>query len=694
MIIQKLVIENFRQFHGIQEVEFAAGKGKNVTLIHAENGFGKTALLNALLWGFYGDDGLTDDLPMKEKVIHEGLAIAQHGRRRKTAARVTVFFRDDADDYTLTRSLSLEQQADDPHKTELELLIKHEGQTYSEPRPQWKIDSIMPPGISPFLFFNGERIDHLAMEKNASKITDAIHQMLGLRLLQRTIEDMEHPNVRGRLVAELRDNTDQDTKDLLDKAAKLEDEIAEFKRLQATCRGNQIANLEKIRMIDARLAANQEARELQSRRTQLEQDFARTEKRLKELSDLLAKLIAEDGYVLFAGELVQKGKAITQRLREEGKIPARVLNTFIEDLLRTGKCICGCELKEGSDSYDRVRQLLTIAGDQHFNNAVGALDNAIGVIEGAVERTRETFRRLTAERVAAREELRLIRESLDAIHASLGGKDSEQVTQLEEERQKALERQRQLDRDEGAHEHHITEKEAERDQLRRDIAASRQQAEKAARAQRRLQTLDDVLALLKEILGYEMSDLRGLLEAEINDHFKKIIDRDYWIELSKEFVLRLRKNVNYEEQSQSLDVAHSQGQRQVTSLVFIASLVALARRRSEIPTILKGLEGGEYPMVMDSPFGQLGEEFRTGVARWVPELAPQVVILVSSSQYRGAVEAALTATNCIGRRYMLCYHGPTKRKEAATRITIAGKTFVQYKEGQIEFTEIKELEDA
>jgi DNA sulfur modification protein DndD len=692
MIIQKLIIENFRQFHGKQEIDFAAGKNKNVTLIHAENGFGKTALLNALLWGFYGHEGLTEDLPKKERVIHEGVAMTNHGRQRDVFGRVTILFNDDTDEYTLTRSLSLAQQEDDPRKTSLELAVRHEGQTYMESRPQWKIDAIMPQGISPFLFFNGERIDHLAMENNAGKVADAIHQMLGLHLLRRTIDDLDNPNVRGRLVTELRDNTDDDTKELLDQAAKLDTELADYRKQLDACRKNQGAVADEIRMIDARLAANKETRELQNQRTQLEQERNRLQQRLRDLSERLATLISEDGYVLFADELVKKGKAITQRLREEGKIPARVLNTFIEDLLRTGKCICGCGLKEGTEPYERVKKLLEIAGDQHFSNAVGALDNAMGVIEGAIARTRKVFRSYAAERAAGSEQLRRIKETLDEIHQKLGGKDSEEIAALEKGRQALLNRQRQLDHDQGALDHHITETEENRDKLRHKIAASQQQAESAARAQRRLQTLDEIIALLREILGTEMADLREVLAKEINDHFKKIIDRDYWIELDKDFVLCLRKRVSYDEHSQELDVAHSQGQRQVTSLVFIASLVALARKRSDIPTILKGLEGGEYPMVMDSPFGQLGDEFRSGVARWIPSLAPQVVILVSSSQYRGSVEEELTASKRIGRRYMLCYHGPSKRKDAVARITIGGSTFVQYKEGPIEFTEIKDLE--
>jgi len=140
------------------------------------------------------------------------------------------------------------------------------------------------------------------------------------------------------------------------------------------------------------------------------------------------------------------------------------------------------------------------------------------------------------------------------------------------------------------------------------------------------------------------------------------------------------------------NVAHSTGERQVMSLVFIASLVALARRRAELPTILKDVEGGSYPMVMDSPFGQLGEEFRSGIANWIPQLAPQVIILVSSTQYRGEVEKELDQTGRVGKRYLLTYHAPTKRPEATETILIGGKRHRHYFENPVECTEVKEIE--
>jgi DNA sulfur modification protein DndD len=141
-----------------------------------------------------------------------------------------------------------------------------------------------------------------------------------------------------------------------------------------------------------------------------------------------------------------------------------------------------------------------------------------------------------------------------------------------------------------------------------------------------------------------------------------------------------------------VDVALSTGQRQVTSLVFIASLVSLARRRAEIPTILKGLSGSEYPMVMDSPFGQLSLQFREGVAKWIPGLAPQVVIFASSTQYEGPVAEVLRKARRVGKRYYLCYHGPKLAVNARSELALEGKLLEQYVEAKEEHTEIREVD--
>lgn len=59
-----------------KEITFSCSKEKNVTVVHAENGLGKTTLLDALLWGLYGSDGLTEDVQFPNRIVND-LTVAQ-----------------------------------------------------------------------------------------------------------------------------------------------------------------------------------------------------------------------------------------------------------------------------------------------------------------------------------------------------------------------------------------------------------------------------------------------------------------------------------------------------------------------------------------------------------------------------------------------------------------------------------------
>jgi len=697
MILEKITIENFRQFRGKQEIFFATIPTRNVTLIHAENGFGKTALLNALLWGFYGHEGLTEDLPRKESIIHEGTA-ARSRTPATTSAKVTIWFTHDGEKYRLERELTLEQQQLDAKKTDVVLELNKDGMPIAERHPQQRIQALMPFGISGFLFFNGERIDHLAMEENAPLITDAIRQMLGLKLLQTAIDDLRHQSVLGKLRNELRERTSAEKQAKIDEQTRVDDDITEWGKRKDTNQKNIQATDAELASVNSKLEMNREAHHLQLRRASLEKQEQGLIERLTTATKRLGQIVAEDSYALFAGDLVKRGREIVDKLRSEGKIPARVLNSFLKELLDGHRCICKRHLDDGSVERKAVEELMHYAGDQQFNNAVGALDNALGRIEEGAEHTRRTLQETNAERLKINDDLKAVREELAEIHHKLGGKADEEVHKLEDTREKLALKQRELLAEQVKIDLKLEELQKRREELRKEIKDITDSEADAQKAQRRLTAVEEAAATLQHILDIETAELRPILNEEIDQHFRKIIGIGYWAELSDDFKLKIMKRLDVSDaasdtaRSLNMEVALSQGQRQVTSLVFIASLVALARRRSEIGTIIKGLTGSEYPMVMDSPFGQLSQ-FRPGVARWIPKLAPQVIIFVSSTQYEGDVAKELKDSSRIGKRYYLTYHGPEIHPDAKRELKIArSPVTVYFEERRDEYTEICELE--
>lgn len=693
MILERIALENFRQFKGRQEIIFSDLRDRNVTLVHAENGFGKTTLLNALLWALYGRDGFTEDFEKPDSLIHEGLAI--HAKdRAHVSASVELTFKHDSDRYILTRELTLAEQLNDPRRARLSLQVMRDGQTIPLDNPQRRIQAIVPDGIAGFLFFNGERIDHLAMEKNSAEVTAAIHQMLGLKLLRTTIEDLQHPNVRGKFLKELRENTNDEKRDLLMSLDASESRVKDIDEAQTQIRSNLKAIEAEIAGIDRKLDANREAHELQAKRVRLLDELRELGTKRDDVVRRLSKLIAEDGYTLFTGDLVKRGTEVMRDLRDRNMIPAPVIDTYLQELLDSGLCICERHLPPGSAEYEAVRKRLSAAPNQDFNNAVSAIDHAIGLLEGVSQQTREQLRQLNTERLQLQNEIRNREEEEAEIHQLLGGKQDEEVQSLEAARKRHLLDKEALHAKLGAHGRDMESAKEAIDRLTAQIKAISDQEENAARAQRRVDAVEECTRVLQAILNAETEELRPILNDEIDTHFRKIIDREYWAELSADYSLRIRKRVPGREEGEEvkeIDVALSTGQRQVTSLVFIASLLSLARRRSEIPTILKGLSGNEYPLVTDSPFGQLSI-FRWGVAKWVPDLAPQVVLLVSPKQFDGDVADALRETGRIGKRYYLAYHGPSMPQRAQPQLVVDGQTVQQYFQSKEEFTEIREFE--
>lgn len=693
MILERIVLQNFRQFKGRQEIVFSDIRERNVTVVHAENGFGKTTLLNAILWALYGGEGLDpDDFENPESLIYEGIAI--HARdRTKVSTSVELTFKHDSDRYILTRELTLAEQLNDPRRSRVSMQVMKDGQTIPLDNPQLRIKAIVPEGIAKLLFFNGERINHLAMAKNSALVTASIHQMLGLKLLKTTIEDLQHSSVRGKFLRELKDNTSDEKRDLLASLDASETRVKDLDEDQSQVRVNIKAIEAEITGINRKLDANRESHELNAKRLRLLDELKDLGEKRDEVVRRLSKLIAEDGYTLFTGDLVKRGSEIMRDLRDRNMIPAPVIDTYLQELLDSGLCICERHLPAGSPEFEAVKKRLSTAPNQDFNNAVSAIDHAIGLLEGVSQQSREQLKQLNSERLELQIEIRNREEEEAEIHQALGGKDDEEVQALEAARKKHLLEKEAFHAKLGAIGRDIEAEKENIERLTRQIKDIADQEELAARAQRRVDAVEECTKVLQAILEAEIEELRPILNDEIDTHFRKIIDREYWAELSADYSLRIRKRVPGREEGEEvaeIDVALSTGQRQVTSLVFIASLLALARRRSEIPTILKGVTGNEYPLVTDSPFGQLSI-FRSGVAKWVPNLAPQVVLLVSPNQFDGDVADSLRETGRIGKRYYLVYHGPTMPERAQPQLIIDGQPIQQYFKSDEEFTEIREL---
>jgi DNA sulfur modification protein DndD len=169
-------------------------------------------------------------------------------------------------------------------------------------------------------------------------------------------------------------------------------------------------------------------------------------------------------------------------------------------------------------------------------------------------------------------------------------------------------------------------------------------------ARRRAQTADYLASEIQRLFERYQDNGRQSGNDRVNDTFQRIIEKEYYAQISDSYELRILKDVGNRTEE---DVAKSTGDRQVASLSFIPSLVSLARDRYESEEDSKYFSGGIHPMLMDSPFGYLDPTYQERVSQRLPEMGDQVIVLVTESQWSDAV-AGVMAT-IAGQQYELEY---------------------------------------
>lgn len=178
---------------------------------------------------------------------------------------------------------------------------------------------------------------------------------------------------------------------------------------------------------------------------------------------------------------------------------------------------------------------------------------------------------------------------------------------------------------------------------------------------------------------------RYSLEKRVQEIFSAISFTPYLPRISNDYDLRLVENTS----GIAVSVAASTGENQILSLSFIGGIIDRVRDWSQKNTLM-GPDSSTFPIVMDSPFGSLDEIYRRQVAKSIPQLANQLIVLVTKTQWRGEVEQEMA--NYIGKQYVLVYNSPKPDCEEDS-IELEGVKYplVQRSPNEFEYSEIVEV---
>lgn len=658
MKLLQIKLTNFRQFYGSQEISFSTDDKKNVTVVHAENGIGKTTLLNAVLWAMYGET--TTKFEQKEKVLN--FTAKNEGKR---VASVEVYFEHSDENYFVQR---VHDESQPRNQQTFRAFEVNAGNFETLPSPVAFINQVIPRDIAKYFFFDGEHAETFAAEKNNKQVNAAIRNILGCGLVETGIEDLKELRKRlNREIGNIPGSAEVETLEKERNSAAIRVEQAQT--FVSELEQNLQTRLSQIEKIEDRLRAAKPTKELQKVRDGHKRELARAKENLNRHEAKIASWVGESGYFVAGKKLADVSLEFIEDTTARGVIPEPYNEEFVKGLLEAELCICDRNLKPRTDEFAAVMKLLETASTADIRRKIMRAQSRITSLrdgaKAAPGKLKEAYG-LKQDEVARVDRYE---QNLTEVSQKIQGLPEDESKELEVSRNTLRDEVAEINRKIGAQKVTLedntrTMKRAERE---RDSILSKGRLAEGLIERRDL--VESVAAHLEsELKSYEDS-ARGVILKKVNDVLESTSRKNFIAHLESDFSLYLKMSTT------TGQAPKSGGENQLLSLAFIAALTNFSKVRQHAGGG-KWVAGTVAPLVLDSPFGQLDPEYRKSTATFIPEMAEQVIMLVSRSQGDDTVLNAID--DRIGAEYVLVAHSTgEKGTKPDDKIDLHGKEYIR-----------------
>lgn len=687
MKLTSIKLCNFRSFYGqTPEITIATGDIKNTTIIHGNNGAGKTSLLNAFTWVLY--EKFTAAFAATEQLVNKR-AIAEVENEQPVECWVEVGWEHEGNRYRAKRTCRVYKNATNMEATKTKLIIQTVGDDgkwyFPIEQAEEIINNILPASLHQYFFFDGERIEEIVRSDKKAEIAEATETFLGVKVIDLAIRHLKE--AKKTLDNELAAIGDAETKQLLKEQSKLEQEMERINKRQTEIK-KELENQQTFKKdISSRLIELSAVRELQERRESLETQKRSSYEELKKTKEALKKIISKQAYTVLLGQTNANFRGIISELKQKGELKSGISKEFVAELIQTGRCICGAELKEGGNGHFHVKSLLKKTGSSSVEETAIRMGAQVDDIDKQADIFWDNVNREQARISQIKTSLSQIEGELDNIEEILRKDPNEDISGLQKRLDGIEGKIDELNREQGANQQEISHLKTEVDVLVKQIAKQKQNEGRQILAQRRIIATQDAIERLTEVKNRQEKQFRLQLEKRVQEIFSEISVTPYIPKITEKYELTLVENTTGIE----APVAASTGENQILSLSFIASIIDKVREWSEKRKIMMVPDSSTFPIVMDSPFGSLDANSRRHIAQTIPKLANQLVVLVTKTQWRVEVEEEII--DRIGKEYVLTYYS-SKPDCEQDFMEVNGEKYylIRQSPSGFEYTEIMEVE--
>jgi len=675
MKILSMELENFRQYYGKQNINFAS-EDRNITIIFGENGKGKTGIFRALMFALYNATHIQQDNP-SEKIHLVNLRLLDEKLGTMCKATVTVLFEHNDNKYEISRSIAAvkaNNRVQERNGSVKFHKIDHDGNYSSTPIEDTvevgkMMNGILDEDIKDFFLFDGEKIDTLAKTNDQVKreVKSAIFKLLQIdnveeaRVLLNNLKNTEQRNVVNK-------TTDVNMHRKLEEIDEVTQSIEQQKEIFSKFSEELIASNELIQKFELQLSQNKEIGIIQDKLRLQEDMRTALVEHMKSIKLQIGKLAYGTMPYLLLNDVFHNVSTYLQGTLSENdsNVPLEV----IEESLQKNVCLC-CNNNLGVHQENRafIELLKQNYKRSQSNEDSKAILRMIDNSSATADETKEKALELLIEFDAKEREIRNIEEIIGEVQKEIGKKANEQlnleqtISSLKKQRQHSNEVESKIAQSTYRLDDLKTRKENLQQQLDRIIKENQSNAFEQ-------QVIDVIKSLSDDIsfIAQEFStDMRIKLKNSTTEIFKRLIDQKD-VNLIKEININSKFELEiFSEDDIEITQDISQGQRQIVALAFITSLAQVAAGDSEQIA---------FPLFMDSPFNRLSGVNRDQLIENIPSLTSQWILLLTDTELTTSEEHVFKAGGRLGKWYRInqidTFHSEIEEVSLAASMTTRG----------------------
>jgi DNA sulfur modification protein DndD len=664
MKLQSITTRNFMPYKGEMHIDFPVDEFRNVMLVFGDNMRGKTSLLNAIRWGFYG-----------RAVGRHSQTIGPHEIINKEAAfeddwtfEVRIKFEADGHTYDLRRraekraTVSVPQRAED---FQIQVHLSEDGIPVQGDLIDAKINNIAPEQISRFFLFDGELLQEyetLLIEGSdqGRQIKEAIEQVLGVPALINGRDELG-VILKAALKAQQQDlQRTKGSEKLAEQQASLIARQDSYEHdLQALVARLEMIKAERVALdddIDASQAVYNSKIRLDSLTEQRNSIDALREQKRKDRLDLLGSAwrdLVELKISVRRDQLEAQRSELSKQVGNQAV--ARHQIAQLQELLKTDLCpTCKQDLSEDR-RVEIGKELGRLEGELQNLRDTSDLFQELSVQIGALNKIRGSNVRDRLEQINRdlqnyEVQLTKIENEAEGLRDEIRGYDTAEIARKRSIRDEKLKEETRLQGD-------INSRRDEIKKIKDELAVNQKTIEGLSQNRSQRSTIKAQLcSQLEKIFNQSIERLRDRLRQAVQDRaneaFHELITQKSYrgLEINKNYGLSIVDDMHRHV------TIRSAGAEQIVALSLIDGLNRTGRAAG--------------PVVMDTPFGRLDPNHRDNILNYMPKATSQFVLLVHRGEIRPETDLASIAPR-IGGVYQI--------REINSRHSVLERTTYDYR---------------